>query len=71
MDTKRRDFLKVAGLTTLAGLGGTTVVDRLVAGVSVAQASTAAGRGRSMLPLRQVMALLPIPMPIVLVWSLT
>jgi len=45
MDTKRRDFLKVAGLTTLAGLGGTTVVDRLVAGVNVAHASTAGGQG--------------------------
>ncbi len=45
MDTKRRDFLKVAGLTTLAGLGGTTVVDRLVAGVNVAHASSAGGHG--------------------------
>ncbi|MCL2790165.1 MAG: 4Fe-4S dicluster domain-containing protein [Desulfobulbus sp.] len=39
MDTNRRNFLKVAGLTTLAGLGGTAVVDRLVTGAGVAQAS--------------------------------
>lgn len=44
MDKKRRDFLKVAGISTLAGLGGTAVVDRIVAGASpaVANASTAA-----------------------------
>jgi len=34
MDKKRRDFLKIAGVSTLAGLGGTTVVDRLVSGTS-------------------------------------
>jgi len=34
MDKKRRDFLKVAGISTLAGLGGTTVVDRFVSGTS-------------------------------------
>ncbi len=45
MDTNRRNFLKVAGLSTLAGLGGTAVVDRLVAGVNVAHASTEGGHG--------------------------
>lgn len=45
MDTNRRNFLKVAGISTLAGLGGTAVVDRLVAGSSVAHASTAASEG--------------------------
>jgi len=34
MDKKRRDFLKIAGVTTLAGLGGTAVVDRLMTGSS-------------------------------------
>ena len=37
MDKKRRDFLKIAGVSTLAGLGGTTVVDRLVSGTSPVQ----------------------------------
>ncbi|HEB69425.1 MAG TPA: twin-arginine translocation signal domain-containing protein, partial [Desulfobulbus sp.] len=41
MDKKRRDFLKIAGVTTLAGLGGTTVVDRLVSGSSPMQARAA------------------------------
>ncbi len=41
MDKKRRDFLKIAGVTTLAGLGGTTVVDRLVSGSSPVQARAA------------------------------
>jgi molybdopterin-containing oxidoreductase family iron-sulfur binding subunit len=45
MDTNRRNFLKVAGFTTLAGLGGTAVVDRLVAGAGMAQASAAASHG--------------------------
>lgn len=45
MDTNRRNFLKVAGISTLAGLGGTAVVDRLVAGVNVAHASTEGGHG--------------------------
>lgn len=45
MDKKRRDFLKVAGISTLAGLGGTAVVDRLVAGSSLAHASAGAGHG--------------------------
>ncbi|WP_028584128.1 sulfate reduction electron transfer complex DsrMKJOP subunit DsrO [Desulfogranum mediterraneum] len=39
MDKKRRDFLKVAGISTLAGLGGTAVVDRLVSGSSPAAAN--------------------------------
>ncbi len=41
MDKKRRDFLKVAGVTTLAGLGGPAVVDRLVSGSSPTQAKAA------------------------------
>ena len=41
MDKKRRDFLKIAGVTTLAGLGGTAVVDRLVSGSSPVQARAA------------------------------
>jgi molybdopterin-containing oxidoreductase family iron-sulfur binding subunit len=41
MDKKRRDFLKVAGVTTLVGLGGPAVVDRLVSGSSPAQAKAA------------------------------
>jgi len=41
MDKKRRDFLKVAGVTTLAGLGGTAVVDRLVSGTVPVQANAA------------------------------
>lgn len=34
MDKKRRDFLKLAGVFTLAGLGGTITVDSIVAGAS-------------------------------------
>ncbi len=49
MDKKRRDFLKVASISTLAGLGGTAVVGRLVDGSIPAQASAsgapAAGHG--------------------------
>jgi len=45
MDTNRRNFLKVAGISTLAGLGGTAVVDRLVAGAGMAHATTGAGQG--------------------------
>ena len=45
MDTNRRNFLKVAGLSTLAGLGGAAVVDRLVTGAGMAQASTGASQG--------------------------
>lgn len=41
MDTNRRNFLKVAGISTLAGLGGTAVVERLVTGTGVAHATTA------------------------------
>ncbi len=42
MDKKRREFLKVAGISTIAGLGAPTVVDRLVSGSSpvAAKAST-------------------------------
>ena len=43
MDNKRRDFLKVAGISTLAGLGGTAVIDRLVNASNIAHASVAAG----------------------------
>ncbi len=32
MDKKRREFLKIAGISTLAGLGAPAVVDRLVTG---------------------------------------
>lgn len=45
MDTNRRNFLKVAGISTLAGLGGTAVVERLVSGAGVAQAAAEAGHG--------------------------
>jgi molybdopterin-containing oxidoreductase family iron-sulfur binding subunit len=45
MDTNRRNFLKVAGISTLAGLGGTAVIDRLVAGGNVVHASTEGGHG--------------------------
>lgn len=45
MDNKRRNFLKVAGISTLAGLGGTAIVDRLVAGTNIAQAASAASQG--------------------------
>lgn len=41
MDKKRRDFLKIAGASTLAGLGGTVVVDRLVSGTSPVQSRAA------------------------------
>ena len=41
MDKKRRDFLKIAGVSTLAGLGGTAVVDRLVSGSSPVQSRAA------------------------------
>ena len=34
MDKKRREFLKIAGISTLAGLGAPAVVDRIVAGSS-------------------------------------
>jgi Fe-S-cluster-containing dehydrogenase component len=47
MDIKRRDFLKVAGITTLAGLGGTAVVGRLVAGAQVAQAAGGHGSAQA------------------------
>ncbi|BCO10319.1 4Fe-4S ferredoxin [Desulfolithobacter dissulfuricans] len=41
MDKKRRDFLKIAGVSTLAGLGGATVAGRLVSGSSPVQARAA------------------------------
>jgi len=45
MDNKRRNFLKVAGISTLAGLGGTAIVDRLVAGTNIAQAASTESHG--------------------------
>ncbi len=41
MDKKRRDFLKIAGISTLAGLGGPVVVDRLSGGDSPRQVKAA------------------------------
>ncbi len=41
MDKKRREFLKIAGVSALAGLGGTAVVDRLVSGTSPLNARAA------------------------------
>lgn len=41
MDKKRRDFLKIAGVTTLAGIGGPAVVDRLISGSNPVQAKAA------------------------------
>ncbi len=32
MDKKRREFLKIAGISTLAGLSAPAVVDRMVSG---------------------------------------
>ncbi len=43
MDNKRREFLKVAGVTTLAGLGGTAVLDKLVTGTVPASAGATGG----------------------------
>lgn len=34
MDKKRREFLKIAGISTIAGLGAPAVVDRMVSGIS-------------------------------------
>jgi len=34
MDKKRREFLKIAGISTLAGLGAPAVVDRLITGAN-------------------------------------
>lgn len=45
MDTNRRNFLKVAGISTLVGLGGTAVADHLVAGAGIAQASSSSTHG--------------------------
>ena len=47
MDKKRREFLKIAGISTLAGLGAPAVVDRIVAGSSplVAKATSEGGHG--------------------------
>ena len=47
MDNKRRDFLKVAGISTLAGLGGTAVIDRLVNVSNIAHAASAADTGHA------------------------
>ncbi len=42
MDKKRREFLKIAGISTLAGIGGPTVISKLVTGETpvIAEAST-------------------------------
>ncbi len=40
MDTKRRNFLKLAGISTLAGLGGTAALSRLAGGSDSVHAST-------------------------------
>ncbi len=45
MDQKRRNFLKVAGISTLAGLGATTGLSRLVDGAQSALASTGEAEG--------------------------
>lgn len=45
MDKTRRNFLKVAGISTIAGFGGTAVIDRLVAGTHVAHAAGAQATG--------------------------
>ncbi len=50
MDKKRREFLKIAGISTLAGLGAPAVVDRLVSGSSPLAARAArevSGHGES------------------------
>ncbi len=41
MDKKRREFLKIAGISTLAGLGAPAVVDRFVSGSSPLMARAA------------------------------
>ncbi len=41
MDKKRREFLKVAGISTIAGFGAPAVVDRLVSGSSPLSAQAA------------------------------
>jgi molybdopterin-containing oxidoreductase family iron-sulfur binding subunit len=41
MDKKRREFLKVAGISTIAGLGAPAVVDRLISGSSPISARAA------------------------------
>jgi len=47
MDKKRREFLKIAGISTLAGLGAPAVVDRLVSGTQplAARAATEVTHG--------------------------
>ena len=45
MDQKRRNFLKIAGLSTLAGLGAGTGLGHLVDGAQSALAATAAPQG--------------------------
>ena len=47
MDKKRREFLKIAGISTLAGLGAPAVVDRIVTGAGplVAHAATEVATG--------------------------
>ncbi len=44
MDNKRRNFLKIAGIGTIAGLGGTAVFDRFISGSVPAGAEAAGGK---------------------------
>ncbi|MBU0944413.1 MAG: 4Fe-4S dicluster domain-containing protein [Proteobacteria bacterium] len=43
MDKKRREFLKIAGVSTLAGLGGIAVAERFVSGASPASSRAETG----------------------------
>ncbi len=45
MDKKRREFLKIAGISTLAGLGGQAVVGRFVTGDTPVTARAEGGHG--------------------------
>lgn len=47
MDQKRRNFLKIAGISTLAGLGAGTGLGHLVDGAQSALAATAAPQGNT------------------------
>lgn len=41
MDKKRREFLKIAGISTIAGLGAPAIIDRLVSGTGPMSANAA------------------------------
>lgn len=47
MDRKRRDFLKIAGISTLAGLGATTGLGRLIGGAQTAAAAGGEAHGNT------------------------